>query len=417
MCMLCAALKAGGAASLSAPEQLTRPAAAGTLAADRVAMRGLGTESGFGPDVLVTTRAQSTSGDQNIDSLLAFDQWDGFGGSAEGVLLLRYAFPNSAADYTYNIPGTAFSPIAEGWRPLIVEWFALYAEIINIEFEAAAPSDAVLNFGAVTDLQADGAAFAGLPSTFDQGGDVWFNAAAYQGEFAPQRGNTAFGIIGHEIGHALGLSHPFDDGTGPVISPEFLSVEHSIMAYKEFVGQNLQRPISKAFNDGPQTPMVFDIAALQHLYGANHRTRAGDTTYAFDAATGAMIIDGVAGATYSSGKIFRSVWDGDGVDTYDFSNFASGQLIDLTPGAWSTFAPDRISHRGTVDGIAHFAPGNIVNPLLADDDPRSLIEQAITGAGNDRIIGNQADNLLIGGAGNDSLLGAAGNDVLIGDLL
>jgi hypothetical protein len=44
----------------------------------------------------------------------------------------------------------------------------------------------------------------------------------------------------------------------------------------------------------------------------------------------------------------------------------------------------------------------------------SLIEHAVTGDGNDVIMGNQTDNYLRGMRGNDSLSGGAGNDVLDG---
>ena len=58
------------------------------------------------------------------------------------------------------------------------------------------------------------------------------------------------------------------------------------------------------------------------------------------------------------------------------------------------------------------AAGNVANAYLYNDDPRSLIENAIGGSGNDVLIGNQANNLLAGGAGNDISAGIDGNDTL-----
>ena len=60
------------------------------------------------------------------------------------------------------------------------------------------------------------------------------------------------------------------------------------------------------------------------------------------------------------------------------------------------------------------AAGNVANAYLYNDDPRSLIENAIGGSGNDILIGNQANNALTGGAGNDLLTGLDGNDTLTG---
>ena len=44
----------------------------------------------------------------------------------------------------------------------------------------------------------------------------------------------------------------------------------------------------------------------------------------------------------------------------------------------------------------------------------TVIEKAITGSGNDRIVGNDADNLLDGRQGNDTLEGSVGNDTIDG---
>jgi Ca2+-binding RTX toxin-like protein len=48
------------------------------------------------------------------------------------------------------------------------------------------------------------------------------------------------------------------------------------------------------------------------------------------------------------------------------------------------------------------------------DTLRWDIENAVGGAGNDRIEGNDRANVLFGGAGNDVLIGRGGNDILIG---
>ena len=63
---------------------------------------------------------------------------------------------------------------------------------------------------------------------------------------------------------------------------------------------------------------------------------------------------------------------------------------------------------------AHLAVGNVANAYLYNDDPRSLIENAMGGSGNDTLIGNQANNMLAGGAGNDILASIDGNDTLLG---
>ena len=63
-----------------------------------------------------------------------------------------------------------------------------------------------------------------------------------------------------------------------------------------------------------------------------------------------------------------------------------------------------------------YARGHVFNSLLFNDDPRSLIEHAIGGAGNDELQGNIAANRLEGGNGNDQITGDDGNDTLMGGL-
>ncbi|MFL6277077.1 MAG: hypothetical protein ACJ74G_17980 [Blastocatellia bacterium] len=54
-------------------------------------------------------------------------------------------------------------------------------------------------------------------------------------------------------------------------------------------------------------------------------------------------------------------------------------------------------------GDGHYARGNIFNALQYEGDSRSLIENVVGGAGNDRLTGNSAANTLKGGAGKDVL--------------
>jgi len=123
-----------------------------------------------------------------------------------------------------------------------------------------------------------------------------------------------------------------------------------------------------------------------------------------------MFIDGQSQGTPGANRIFRTIWDGGGNDTYDFSNYASDLAVDLRPGGYSRLSSSQIADLGN----NHHAKGNVYNALLYNDDPRSLIENARGGIGNDTIVGNQANNQLSGGSGNDVLDGRTGNDVLIG---
>ena len=80
--------------------------------------------------------------------------------------------------------------------------------------------------------------------------------------------------------------------------------------------------------------MTLDIAALQHLYGADFTTRAGDTTYSWSPSTGRTFVDGQLAIAPAGNRVFLTVWDGGGVDTYDLS--AYGTDLDSTSGPGDT---------------------------------------------------------------------------------
>ena len=112
-------------------------------------------------------------------------------------------------------------------------------------------------------------------------------------------------------------------------------------------------------------------------------------------------------------RIFATVWDGGGRDTFDLSDYDTGVRVDLRPGMSSTFSRGQLADLGGGPNGGD-ARGNIFNALQYKGDPRSLIEKAIGGSGSDVLYGNAAANTLRGEAGNDRLCGSSGRDTLVG---
>jgi serralysin len=181
------------------------------------------------------------------------------------------------------------------------------------------------------------------------------------------------------------------------------------MTYRSYAGSQ-GTYYTNELHGGPQSFMMLDIAALQHLYGADFETNAGDTVYRWTPGAGTTFVDGEAAITPGGNRILLTVWDGGGTDTYDLSAYSSALRIDLAPGASSLFSAVQQANLGG----GSYASGNVYNALQYHGDARSLIENAIGGSGADRIAGNAAGNLLSGLAGDDELRGLGGADRIDG---
>lgn len=265
-------------------------------------------------------------------------------------------------------------------------------------------------------------------------GDIWLGSS-YQEYRTPTVGSYGYMIAMHEFGHALGLKHTFvQENPEDVLEPANKDFyEYSLMSYNQApytapaaAGAAAAGPYPEASGfayNYPQTYMMTDIAALQYRYGANYTFRSDDSVYTWNPATGEVFVNGVSQGQTANGllsgnasnKVLQTIWDGGGNDTYDLSNYSNAVSIDLTPGGYSILSQAQRMQLGYFPyPTAYYARGNVYNALLHDNDPRSLIENAVGGSGNDTIIGNQANNSLSGGSGDDTLRGGAGNDTLDG---
>ncbi|WP_158442388.1 M10 family metallopeptidase C-terminal domain-containing protein [Paracoccus aminophilus] len=222
-------------------------------------------------------------------------------------------------------------------------------------------------------------------------------------------GNSTWWSVLHEVGHAVGLKHPHDGSGSKIMLAKYDSLEFTVMSYKAYVGAG-GRPSNEQWGF-PQTYMRADIAALQHIYGIDWTTRSENNEYKWTPGSGNTIINGVVSIAPGANKIFLTIWDAGGNDTYNLSAYKTPLLIDLRAGAYSHFGTTQIA----ILGAGHEASGMVYNAYKpVDGDIRSLIENAIGGSGNDNIIGNEVANKLSGGAGNDTLIGLKGNDTLDG---
>ena len=315
------------------------------------------------------------SGNQSIDGLVQGGRWDstaltysfsietelGIGWSAALKSAVRYAFSqwSAVADLTFQEVAPNSDVDASPADIAMAPTGTLLGQIFNAAAIGIFPdpdsADSLLSDLVINRSDSPNAE-----------GDVYLDNARPELR-ALNMGGSAIEVILHEIGHALGLKHPQDDGLNgrPVVD---LDPFNTVMD-----GGAVRQPLATGH---AVTPLLYDIQAIQYIYGANMSYHAGDDTYA-------LRLDGTE----------RAVWDAGGIDTFDFSAASAGITLSLEAGQYN------ILPSSTLVAIAFGV----------------TIENAVGGRFGDALTGNSADNRLEGGGGDDTLDGGdGGNDTLVG---
>lgn len=216
-------------------------------------------------------------------------------------------------------------------------------------------------------------------------------------------GGVGFVTFLHEIGHGLGLDHPFEDGANfPGVTAgdstdqgdnNFANGFYTVMSYTD----DPWFAVAPWYDYGYcATPMAFDIATIQRVYGANMSTATGNNIYTLP-------------TNNAAGTYWSCIWDAGGTDTISGAASSGGVTIDLRAatlenaeggGGWASW------QSGTLGGSVVYGGFTIANG--------AVIENATGSNYNDVLTGNNVGNSINGGLGNDTIRSYSGNDTVSG---
>lgn len=375
------------------------------------------------PNTSSPTSPAPDTGYLGTDALLAGVKWGGPVGTAATV---TYSFPwttDSTAVFSGPNGQGAYSSVDENnatqhyglnaaEQAMATAALQSWADVANVTFQKVDETgtnvgDIRIAWTSATETTSTGGAawgWAQYPNNYyPSGGDIWINTdQSGPNDTTGTAGAYNYMSLIHESGHALGLKHPFE-GTNQ-FDATYATRQYTLMAYQEAanslvvtVAHNADGSYSThSYYVEPDTPMLYDVSAMQHLYGANMNYHSGDDVYTFAPHT----------------PFLRTIWDGGGNDTISVANFSAGCVIDLQQGHYSsiTYIPDSTTGLHWNTAPPQDTYHGVDNLAIAFG---CVIENATGGSGNDTLIGNDGNNRLTGGAGSNALDGGAGVDTAV----
>ncbi len=259
-------------------------------------------------------------------------------------------------------------------------------------------------------------------------GDVFLDLG-----FADAAGQPDYGLLLHEIGHALGLKHPFEMfGSHPeTLDPAVDTTANTVMSYT---------------GPAPTTLGPLDLDAAAHIYGGANRDGRQVGAWTWDTVaerltqTGkkaAEVIQGVSVEDSMAGKGGDDVLLGlEGADTLnggdgDDLGFGGAEADELIGGdgadtLYGGAGEDALNGQDGADELWGEAGDDVLRGLAGDDllvgndgadrlDGGADNDSLYGDEGKDRLTGGDGGDLLAGGGGKDRLDGGAGADFLFGD--
>jgi hypothetical protein len=350
----------------------------------------------------------SSSDSDGVKALNSNSSWD----SSKEVITFSFNQTIPQEYYDYD-DGT----LVDGWQPFSFKQEGIVRSIvddINSKLGVTlkeVSSDGDIRFNRV-DMSDGIEGFAFLPqNNYAVDGDVFLSSGDIEYEYM---------TIAHELGHALGLEHPFEGDN--ILSYEYDDTNHTVMSYTNnnntiptFTDRGSTIEVSYSYIY-PLYYSLYDISTLHLLYGANLSSSSTDDTYTLK---------------YSDNTI-KTIYDSGGHDSIDLSDTMGATTLDMNSGSVNSVdyhTLEEIVELYQVDFndqvYKNWIEQKVTNlynqgDLYSGKNNLSIavgttIEDIKTGSGDDSIVDNEVDNSIITNSGNDSIyLGSGGSDSVDG---
>jgi hypothetical protein len=290
-----------------------------------------------------TSAVNLASNDYRVDALIDWDlgwvyKWGGAVGTGATI---TYSFPTAGSVWEGGYgsgeenSGLGLFDLAEqaATRTALAAWSRV-ANITFVEVPDTASSVGDIRFARSSALGRDVAGVGYAPDLDAQGGDVWLASDYLLGNALSTPAGQQ--LLLHEIGHALGLKHPFE-GPSPLPIAED-NYNYTVMSY------------TAAGPSFPTTPQPDDVLAITYLYGAKGSLNAGvPGNYFLDGSDGNDILSGLTGRDTIEGFGGNDALYGGGGD--DFIDGGDGIDTAVFVGARSAY-----SVRGNVSSMTVSGP-------------------------------------------------------------
>lgn len=291
----------------------------------------------------------TTTGDANLDALLQRQNawWHDAGtvataGTVPITATSKALAPGSAkTQMTYSFmttkPATldkdfpkanqtkSFSPLTDNQKAAALAAFNYISAITNVKFTEDKTGSGNIQMGRY-DMSAAAGGLAGMDGIANLPNNsavvdkafVFINSASPGDLGDSTSGSYGWTDVWHELGHAMGLKHPgnYDaaggGGTTPFLPTAKDNRQYSIMSYKD-------NGNTKGANN--QSFMLYDVAALQYLYGFN--------------ATGTTATNG-AFKFSNTGTTLSTIYSAKGTDKIDLTGITRSSFVNLNAGTFSS---------------------------------------------------------------------------------